>query len=99
MVTMESVVCGGAENALLARLTSRTRILGKYVAAHPVTVERVLRALDVSGPSEAGDVIHSLLWACVEAQHRAAVMADMLAEIDATPNANVTGLAPGKDEQ
>lgn len=75
---MELVVCNGPNNALLAKLVDRARLLGKYTAAHPVTVERVLADLDRLGPSESGDVIHSLLWAAVEAQHRAAVMADML---------------------
>lgn len=80
--TMEAIVCDGADNALLGRLIGRKRLLGKYEAAYPVTVERVLAALDVIAPSEAGDVIHSLLWRMVTADHLSASLSDMLSERD-----------------
>lgn len=80
MTTMEQTVCNGPENKLLARLERRPRLLDRHEAAHPMTVERVLAALDAVGPSEAGDVIHSLLWKKVQADHLAASLSDAMNE-------------------
>lgn len=76
MTTMEQAVCDGPENQLLARVKVRVRLLNSHEAAHPVTVERVLAALDAVGPSEAGDVIQSLLWKKVQSDHLAASLSD-----------------------
>ena len=102
MKTMESVVCSGADNALLGRLEKRARILGKYVAAHPMTVERVLAELDATGPSEAGDVIQSLLWEKVQADHLSACLSDQMREtpntqVQAGPAGVMAGIAPGTE--
>jgi hypothetical protein len=82
MATLEQAVCDGSENKLLAQLEKRSRLLNRHEAAHPMTVERVLAALDAIGPSEAGDVIQSLLWAKVKSDHLAAALSDQMAEID-----------------
>lgn len=50
------------DSALLNQLQSRARILDRDQAYHPTTVCQVLTTLDSTGPSEAGDVIHSLFW-------------------------------------
>jgi len=80
MPTMEQAVCDGPENKLLARLETRERLLNRHEAAHPATVERVLAALDAVGPSESGDVIHSLLWKKVQSDHLAANLSDAVNE-------------------
>lgn len=59
------------DSELLNALQDRPRMLGRDEAHHPATVQRVLGALDASGPSEAGDVIHSLLWRCAILDNRA----------------------------
>jgi hypothetical protein len=58
-------------NALLRDYEHRSRLLGRDVAHHPRTIRRVLDALDASGPTEAGDVIQSLVWRLVLAKLRA----------------------------
>ena len=50
------------EKQLLRDLQDRLRLLDRDVACEASTVRRVLAELDAKGPSEAGDVIHSLLW-------------------------------------
>jgi len=77
---LELIACAGAHNRLLAEISERSRLLGRDVASHPKTVRRVLADLDSKGPSEAGDVIHSLLFELALAQVRAARFADELPE-------------------
>lgn len=63
---------------MLANLNERPRILDRDEAHHLTTVHRVLAELDVKGPSEAGDVIHSLLWRCAIVDGRARRFANEL---------------------
>lgn len=84
-MNLDKLVCEGPRNKLLGKLTERSRLLGKYEAAHPATVERVLAALDAVGPSEAGDVIQSLLWELVTTEQLAAQLSEMLAENERSP--------------
>lgn len=78
----ERSVVDGPYNKLLGDLLRREMILRRHESSHPVTIARVIAALDANGPSEAGDVIHGLLYAMVNAEHRAAVMADLLGECE-----------------
>lgn len=50
---------------------NRPRILDRDDACEASEVARVLASLDALGPSEAGDVIHSLLWRAALAENRA----------------------------
>lgn len=78
----ELSVVDGPYNKLLGDLARRKMILRRHESSHPVTIARVMAALDADGPSEAGDVIHGLLYAMVNAEHRAAVMSDCLGECE-----------------
>ena len=65
-------------NDILRDNTGRACLLGRDVAHHPKTIRRVLEELDSTGPTEAGDVIHSLVWRLVLEERRAARFADEL---------------------
>lgn len=47
---------------LVTKLANRPRITDRDLALEPEFLERILAQLDQSGPSEIGDVIHSLIW-------------------------------------
>lgn len=67
---MTDPIVSNTINELLTEIKERTRIIDRDVAHHPDTVRRVLSGLDAAGPSEAGDVIHSLLWRCAILEDR-----------------------------
>lgn len=47
---------------LVAQLSDRPRKTDRDLALDPDFISRTLAELDKSGPSEIGDVIHSLVW-------------------------------------
>jgi len=47
---------------LLTEIVNRPRILDRDSALEPDVIRTVLAALDAEGPSQVGDVLHSLLW-------------------------------------
>ena len=69
---------GRPYNAILRENEHRQRLLGCDEAHHPATIRRVLAELDANGPSEAGDVVQSLVWWVVLADQRAARFVDEL---------------------
>lgn len=89
-----------AASTLLVDVQDRTRQLDRDVALHHTVVRRVLAELDAQGPSEAGDVIHSLLWHSVLLNKRAdrfaqEIMASKAATSPATKKRTKRSSAPG----
>jgi hypothetical protein len=60
-----------ASSELLKQFESRARLLDRDAAYHPSTVRSALEALDKVGPSEIGDIIHSLFWHATLVERRA----------------------------
>ena len=57
--------------SLVNQLQNRVRLIGRDEALELSKVEDALAALDALGPSEIGDIVHSLLWRTTLLEDRA----------------------------